>query len=384
MTPPTSLMMPATAARPTPQRIAILRALYLGDLLCATPAFRALRERFPAAELTLIGLPWAAEFVARSPHLDRFRTFPGYPGLEDEPPVPGEADAFFAALRDNPYDLAIQLHGDGSASNGFIAALGARRSLGYRRDAIDQRLNESLPYRDAEHETRRWLRLVAALGARTDDLRPVFPVTAAEAASAAALLAGHPALGTRRHGPLVGLHVGAKDLVRRWPPERFAALGAHLWTRHGAALVLTGGAAERPLAEAVRHELQAPVLDLVGRTDLGQFAATIAGLDLLVTNDTGASHLAAASGTPSVVLFGPTRPEQWAPLDQRRHRALDARAFVAGNPNDGAFALRQLPVASVLAACEKLLRLRGADPVDRVTERVLPGFARASRGELEG
>lgn len=376
-------LLPAASDGPPPQRIAILRALYLGDLLCATPAFRALHERFPAAELTLIGLPWAAEFVDRSPHLNRFLAFPGYPGLEDEPEIPGESEPFFAAMRGEEFDLALQLHGDGSASNGFVAALGARRTLGYRRDVTDQRLDESLPYPDAEHETRRWLRLVAALGARTNDLRPVFPIAAAEAASAATLLAGHPALGGERHRTLIGLHVGAKDPARRWPPERFAALGNHLWTHHGAALVLTGGAAERPLAEAVRRALQAPVLDLVGRTDLGQFAATIAGLDLLVTNDTGASHLAAASGTPSVVLFGPIRPEQWAPLDRRRHRALDARAFVPGG-EDGAFALRQLPVGPVLAACKELLRLHGADRVDHVTERVLPRFARASRGELEG
>ena len=379
---PLSVLSTASEQLP-PQRIAILRALYLGDLLCATPAFRALHERFPTAELTLIGLPWAAGFVDRSPHLDRFLAFPGHPGLEDEPPIPGAAEACCAAMRDSPYDLVLQLHGDGSASNGFVAALGARRTLGYRRDATDQRLDESLSYPDAEHETRRWLRLVAALGARTDDLRPVFPLTVTEAASAAAFLAGHPALGGERHRTLIGLHVGAKDPARRWPPERFAALGNHLWTHHGAALVLTGGAAERPLAEAVRRALHAPVLDLVGKTDLGQFAATIAGLDLLVTNDTGASHLAAASVTPSVVLFGPTRPEQWAPLDERRHCALDARALVPGG-EDGAFALRQLPIGPVLAACEELLRLHGADPVDHITERVLPRFARTSRGELEG
>lgn len=378
-------LSPPDAASRTlpPQRIAILRALYLGDLLCATPAFRALRERFPRAELTLIGLPWAAEFVARSPHLDRFLAFPGYPGLEDEPPVPGASGAFFAAMREAPYDLAIQMHGDGSASNGFVAALDARRTLGYRREAGDRRLDESLPYPGREHETRRWLRLVAALGARTDDLRPVFPVSATEVASATALLAGHPAHGGERPRALIGLHVGAKDPARRWPPERFVALSDLLWARHGAALVLTGGAAERPLAAAVLRDLHAPALDLVGKTDLGQFAAIIAGLELLVTNDTGASHLAAATGTPSVILFGPTRPEQWAPLDRGRHRALDARAVVPRG-DDGAFALRQLPVGPVLAACEELLRLRGADSVDRVTERVLPKFARASRGELEG
>ena len=339
------------------RRIAILRALYLGDLLCATPAFRALRDRFPRAEITLIGLPWAAEFVARSPHLDRFLPFPGWPGLADEPPDPAGPGPFLAAARATGYDLALQLHGDGAASNGFVAALRARRTLGYRRDDEDRRLDCALPHRADEHETRRWLRLVGALGARAGDCRPIFPIAPDEAAGGAALVAAHPLGAARR--PLVGLHVGAKDPARRWPPGRFAALGDGLWDRHGAALVLTGGAAERPLAEAVRRELRAPALDLVGRTDLGRFAATIACLDLLVANDTGASHLAAAVGTRSVVLFGPTRPERWAPLDRARHRALDARALVP-RCADGSSALHHLPLDPVLAACDEQLQVEGS------------------------
>src|SRR5690349_18761415 len=117
---------------PTAPRIAILRALYLGDLLCATPALRALRERFPGAEITLIGLPWAAEFVARSPHLDQFLPFPGWPGMDDEPPDPAGREPFLAAARAARFDLALQMHGSGVTSNDIVAALGARITFGYR------------------------------------------------------------------------------------------------------------------------------------------------------------------------------------------------------------------------------------------------------------
>jgi ADP-heptose:LPS heptosyltransferase len=109
---------------------------------------------------------------------------------------------------------------------------------------------------------------------------------------------------------------------RRWPPERFAALGDALAARWGARIVLTGGVAERALVERVAERMAAPSLALVGRTSLGGLAAVIAQLELFVSNDTGPAHLAAALDKPSVVLFGPGDPRRWGPLDQTRHSVL--------------------------------------------------------------
>jgi ADP-heptose:LPS heptosyltransferase len=96
--------------------------------------------------------------------------------------------------------------------------------------------------------------------------------------------------------------------------------------------------------------MSADAIDLAGMTDLGDLAAVILALDLLVTNDTGVSHVAAATRTPSIVLFGPTRPGRWAPLDRRRHQVIDATSY-PGAPADGAAALQALSVDDVLAAC---------------------------------
>lgn len=344
------------------RRIAVFRALYLGDLLCAVPALRALRRRFPAAEITLIGLPWAEDLVRRLPYIDRFLAFPGYPGIHEVEYRAERTQAFLAETRAAPYDLALQMHGDGTAGNGFVSALAARVSLGYRRKG-DHRLTLGLPYRRVEHEVLRWLRLVALTGAAADDTRMEFPATAVEAEQAATLLCAAPDL----PGPRVGLHAGSKDLARRWPLDRFARLADTLVEQFGARLILTGNSNERGITAAIRWGMRHPALNLAGKTDLGTFAAIIGQLDLLVTNDTGASHLAAATGTPSVVLFGPSRPEQWAPLDRKRHRVIDALALgsVDTDPRD---ALWHLPVDPVFRTCTAVLSARGSrQPVTHPT-----------------
>jgi ADP-heptose:LPS heptosyltransferase len=354
------------AARPV-RKIAILRALFLGDLLCATPAFRALRRRFPAAEITLIGLPWAADLAARLPAIDRFEPFPGYPGIVEVEYCAERTSAFLAESRRYGYDLAIQMHGSGTSSNGFVAALGARQSLGYTL-AGDTRLMCSALYREDQHEVLRWLRLVGMLDNpvpkhfNPEDTALDFPLRSADLRRARELLFVDPPF------PLVALHAGAKAKERRWPAERFGALADALIEQLGAAVFLTGSMRERSLTASVRRAMHHPALELAGDTDLGTFAATLARADLLVTNDTGAAHLAVAVGTPSVVLFGPGRPAEWGPLDRLRHRVIDAWEL-AGYAGVGASALQRLPVETVLNECLNLL------------EHIQPRPARPARKE---
>src|SRR5574337_212241 len=96
------------------RKVIVFRALNLGDLLCAVPAFRALRRGLPRAEITLLGLPWARQFVFRfRRYVDDFVSFPGYPGLPEQPCNESRAGFFFESIRKRKYDLAIQLHRSG-------------------------------------------------------------------------------------------------------------------------------------------------------------------------------------------------------------------------------------------------------------------------------
>jgi ADP-heptose:LPS heptosyltransferase len=341
------LAQPSVAPPADPARIAVLQALYLGDLLCATPALRALRRRFPDSEIAFIGRPWAEDFLVRLGFVDRFVPFPGYEGIAESPD-----DRSFGAQFPAPSDLAVQMHGSGEISNGFVQSL-APRTVGFG-PAGERRLSTALAWVDREPEPLRWLRLVDAVGAHHDGFQLDLPISPAERLQADRLA---PRTGD---APRIGLHVGASDPARRWPGHRFAALADQLIRRYGARIVLTGAAGERFLTAAVRRAMRGDALDLAGKTSLGELGALIATLDLLITNDTGVSHVAAATRTHSVVLFGPTAPERWAPLDRKRHTVVRAVDFAA--IQDGAAALAALPVAPVLnACCAALARRAGSD-----------------------
>lgn len=301
-----------------PRRIAIFRALYLGDLLLAVPALRAIRHGYPDAEITLIGLPWAASFVERfSAYVDRFVAFAGYPGLAEVPVVPARVAAFLAEQRAYGYDLAIQMHGSGRFSNCFVAALGARAAAGYYEGTPSTGLTLAAPYPDDQPELLRNLGLAALLGLPANDTRLEFLLRPQDLAEADALL--EPRL---RGGLWIGLHPGAKAPARRWPADYFVALGATLAHRYGARIVVTGGPGEEALAQAVAGGIGAAALNLAGKTSLGGLAAVISRLDLFIGNDTGPSHLAHALRTPSITLFGPVDVHRWAPLDRARHVVL--------------------------------------------------------------
>lgn len=307
-------------------RIAVVRALHgLGDMLCAVPAIRALRAAHPAARIELIGLPSCRWMLDRFDGLlDTLVPFPGFPGIPEWPQSAKGLERFVTATRAQPFDLAIQMHGSGRFSNAFTSMLGAHETAGFYDSARTDRGGPAFfPYPDQGSEVHRCLYLTAALECPSDDDRLAFPVIDADRdqlrRNAELALLG---------GPFVCIHAGARDAARRWPPERFAAVGDALAAR-GFRIVLTGTSTERETADAVAAAMRAQPINAAGETTLGGLAALLERASLLVSNDTGVSHLAAALRTPSVVVFLASDPDRWAPLDLDRHRALVARRLDA-------------------------------------------------------
>jgi ADP-heptose:LPS heptosyltransferase len=277
----------ARGGRRDGERIAIFRALQLGDLLCTVPAWRALRAAYPHAHVTLIGLPWARDFAQRYRYLDDFIAFPGAPGLPEQEPDPAAYARFLDTVRNRRFDLVVQMHGSGELTNPLVATWGARRIAGFHPGlpiASEERvLLHWLPH---EPEVRRYLRLADALGAPPQGEELEFPIRDEERAELALL----PEAPLARY---VCVHPGARFPSRRWPVERFAAVADALADR-GYRAVVTGSQAEAPLAHALRATMRHPALDYTGRTSLGALAALVAGARLVVSNDPGMAQDATA------------------------------------------------------------------------------------------
>jgi ADP-heptose:LPS heptosyltransferase len=301
-------------------RIAVFRALMLGDMLCAVPALRALRGAFPGAALTWIGLEPTRAMAARLDHLiDDFIALPGYPGLPEVPVDSAALPGFFAEARSRRFDLVLQLHGSGAIVNPLVVSLGARHSAGFfDADAPIPRRDQSLFVRwpGAGHEIARMLALTDHLGLPRRGCELEFPLAAADRE---ALAAAWPAVAER--APYVCIHAGAQLPSRRWPVERFAAV-ADAVAATGRTVVLTGSAGEAAIVDALRRGMRRRAVDLSGRTTLGALGALIAGAEAIVCNDTSVSHIAAALGRPSVVISCGADAARWAPLDTDRHRVL--------------------------------------------------------------
>lgn len=305
------------------ERIAIFRALYLGDMLCIIPTVRAIRHAYPQAEIFLIGLRWQKDFVSRFPaYFDQFIEFPGWPGLPEQALDGEQILAFLHHIRSHRFDLVLQMQGNGEITNSLCMLWNAKKVCGLRKENEYAPCEELFPVSpDGEHEILRFLKLVECLDIPRAGSQLEFPITSEENA----IMSERLRQAGLQPDSYVCVHAGARDPRRRWPPENFAYVANHI-TETGAPVVLTGSGEEQVLLKTLQGNITRPVLNVVetfGHLTAGELAALIGYSRLLVSNDTGVSHLASATGTRSVIIFSPhSEFQRWRPLDTEKHIAI--------------------------------------------------------------
>lgn len=299
---------------PGVRRIAVLRANALGDFVFALPALEALRAAYPDAEIVLLARAWHETLLERRPSaVDRVIALPEGIPADRGALEPHEERAILTDLSTQGWDLALQLHGGGQHSNPVVRALGARVTAGSRSEDAPE-LDRWIRYVYYQSELTRLLEVVGLVGATPVTLEPSLAVTDADRSAAAAAGAD---LADEAYAVL---HAGASDPRRRWPPDRFAAVGDALAAR-GLRIALTGTPDERRVASAVAAAMRAPAIDLTGRLGLDGLVGLLAGAALVVSNDTGPLHVAAAVGTPTVGIYWVGNAINGGSLFRHRHRA---------------------------------------------------------------
>jgi lipopolysaccharide heptosyltransferase II len=347
------------------RRVLAVRLDQTGDLLMTTPALRALRAG-GARQVTLLTSPAAAEAAALVPELDDTIVYDA-PWMKATAPRSSSARdlALAALLRARRFDAAVifTVYSQNplpAALLLYLAEIPLR--LAHCHENPYQLLSDWLPDPEpaqfVRHETQRQLDLVAAVGCTTDDVRLSLRVPEADRLRVRALLA---AAGVDQARPWALLHPGASAPSRRYPAASFAAAARELIAADGWQIVLSGGPDETALVEQVRQAIGVPVASLAGGLSLGELAALIEAAPVLIGNNSGPAHIAAAVGTPLVDLYALTNPQHtpWAVPSRVLNHEMPCRncyKSVCPLPSNDCIAL--VPPAAVAAAARELVAER--------------------------
>jgi len=321
---------------PVPQKILVVQPSWVGDAVMATPTLRAVRELFPDSHISYLmrryvkqlysGMPWADQIISYRTGKTKSKTGKGLFELS-------------ARLRAGKFDLAILL------PNSFKSALLCKmanipRIFGYERDGRGFLLTDRLlPVKDKgkfvpSPMINTYLGLARYLGSKTRDLKMELFVTDSDRREALEVFkrsgldtaldrpaaAGQP--------PLVLLNPGAQyGAAKLWKSEYFAELADRFVQDLGATVLLSSAPRERAIVESIRKQMKHDAVDLstAGMT-LGSLKEIVRRCDLMVTNDTGPRHIAAAMNVPVVTIFGPTHPE-WTEIYYPRERQVAVKVF---------------------------------------------------------
>jgi lipopolysaccharide heptosyltransferase III len=305
---------------PAPERILIIKLRYVGDVLLATPVLSRLRESFPKAHRAMLVNPGTDDVVRDHPALDEVLV------LERGNLV--RQWRFVRELRRRHFDLVIDLT-DADRSALLSRLSGAPVRLGYNSEGRWRGVLYTQVVaadRFVMHTVRYHLQAMETLGLAGSPPAPLLTVAPEARREADRLLREAGVDGAR---PFVCLHPGARWWFKAWPAERYAALADLIQQETTAQALFLGGDQERSLESRIADGMKTPFRSLIGKTGLRALAAVLERAALMISNDNGPMHMAAALRVPVIGLFGPSDPAVWGPWgDGHRtfYKGVDCRA----------------------------------------------------------
>jgi len=300
------------------RKIAVFRALELGDILCSIPAVRSLKAKYRDADIYLIGLPGSEDLAKRfDRYFAGFIPFPGYPGLPGESYDVKAIAGFISCMQEQSFDLILQMHGNGTYINQFIELLGARYCGGFF-TPYDYKPPGTLfiVYPNFGHEIERHIRLMNHLGIPDGSLSLEFPIKEEDVKDFNSMNLN------LIKDKYICIHPGSKNLWRQWPVENFARM-ADVCMDLGMEVVITGTTDELDVVEHVMVQMKYNPVIVAGKTTLGSMAVLLDNAFGVISNSTGISHMAAALQVPGIIISMDGEPNRWAPLDKELFYTLD-------------------------------------------------------------
>lgn len=348
------------------RRILCVRLDALGDVLMTEPAVRALKYARPGRRIELLTSSAGAAIARYLPAVDGILIYDA-PWMKATPTRVGASPdhGLIARLRDERFDAAVifTVYSQSALPAALMCHLASiPLRLAHCRENPYQLLTDWIPEAEPEerlrHEVRRQLDLVRQVGAVPDDERMRLDLPPDCFARARRVLA---ALGIGSDAPWVVIHPGASAPARRYPPESFAAAARVLERDHGCTVVYTGTAAESSLIEQIRADMHAPSHSLAGKLDVGVLSALISLAPVVISNNTGPAHIAAAVGTPVVDLYALTNPQHmpWGVENRVLYHNVPCKyCYKSQCPEGHHHCLRRVPPQSIVEATLELLALR--------------------------
>lgn len=290
----------------------------LGDMLCAVPLFRALRQRFPNAKITLVTSPVNYEVVKDNPFVDEILNFDKVKFLKS----PSSFFKFVKSVKAG-FDIAIvPVTVSISTTSNLLAYISKARirigpaSLNGKENPTAFLFNYQieLDWRSEErkHQTKRNLDIVKPFGIDTEDLSYVIPYFDEDREFVKNFLSK-----AKDFEFLIGYHPGAGKVKNRWDASNFAELALKLADKFNALTLITAGPMDDEPVEKMIKQIDGKIDYIILKNEkISRIVAVIDSIDLFITNDTGIMHVAGATKTPVISLFGPTNPYQWSPLNK--------------------------------------------------------------------
>ena len=316
-------------------RILVRATNWVGDMVMCLPALEAVRDNFPKSHITVLAKPWVEDMLRSHPAVDRMMTLNKGQGFLSDVT---EVIRVVQEIRRSKFDLAVLFQ------NAFEAALlaflgGVRYRLGYNTDLRGILLTHPVK-RDPEimkrHQVEYYLAILSSMHWSSEKREPRLFIVDHDQQKAECILKSG---GMDDKQVLLGLCPGAiYGPAKRWPAERFADIGdraAGVWQ---AGVILFGSAKEKEICQQVAQNMKQTPLDLGGKTSLGEAMAVMQKCHLILTNDSGLMHVAAALDRPLAAIFGSTNPVTTGPASKKavviRHETDCAPCLKPACPKD--------------------------------------------------